>query len=267
MRTADLNAANTQLIQEVEERRLAEKQLRQTQTELVQAGKLAALGQMSAALSHEFNQPLAAVKSYAENAATFLDRDRPDNARENVLRISQMADRMASISKHLRNFARRPQEKQGPVSLLTVLDGALALTSAKLREAGGEIVVSKPDDDVAVVGGQVRLQQVVVNLIANALDAMEGHKDPVVEINIALQADVAILTVRDTGQGLSDEAKEQIFDPFYTTKSPGKGLGLGLSISYNIIRDFGGRLSASNHPEGGAVFALELKRAEEERKT
>ncbi|MEP4803708.1 MAG: histidine kinase dimerization/phospho-acceptor domain-containing protein, partial [Hyphomicrobiales bacterium] len=140
-RTADLNEANTQLKQEVEERKLAERQLRKTQTDLVQAGKLAALGQMSAALSHEFNQPLTAVKTYADNAATYLDRDRPTDARENVSRISQMADRMAAISRHLRNFARRPQEKLGPVPVWAVIDDALEILSGKLRSTDAKIIL------------------------------------------------------------------------------------------------------------------------------
>ncbi len=261
-RTADLNTANAQLMQEVEDRKATEQQLRQTQTELVQAGKLAALGQMSAALSHEFNQPLAAVKSYAENAATFLDRDRTEDARKNVRLISQMADRMASISKHLRNFARRPQDKIGPVPLLPVLDDAIALMDAKLRSSGAEIRYDRPDGEIMVMGGQVRLQQVLVNLLSNALDAMERLEHPVIDITLHREGNRQKVDVRDRGPGLSDDTLAQLFDPFFTTKSPGKGLGLGLSISYNIVRDFGGTLAARNHPDGGAIFTVDLALAE-----
>jgi len=260
-RTADLNDANTQLTQEVEERRATEARLRRTQSELVQAGKLAALGQMSAGLSHEFNQPLAAVKAYAENAATYLDRDRPDEARKNVGLISQMADRMAAISKHLRNFARRPQEQIGPIPLLSVLDDALALMGGRIATAGAEIVFDRPEAEIMVMGGQVRLQQVLVNLLSNALDAMEDQPRPRIEIDIAATGARWQVRVRDHGAGLSQSAEAQLFDPFFTTKRPGKGLGLGLSISYNIVRDFGGTLSAHNHKDGGAVFVVDLTAA------
>lgn len=257
-RTTELDAANTLLRQQIDERVRAEAQLRRTQAELVQAGKLAALGQMSAALSHEFNQPLAAVKAYAENAATFLERDRVDDARENIRRISAMADRMAAISKHLRNFARRPQDKTGPVPIRAVIRDALDLMAPRLEATQARLALMPEGPEIWVTGGRVRLQQVIVNLIGNALDAMEDLPRP--EITLALDQDGGRcrVSLRDIGPGLSEAALAQAFDPFFTTKPPGKGLGLGLSISYNIVRDFNGRLMAANHPSGGAVFTVEL---------
>ncbi|GAB5445825.1 MAG: sensor histidine kinase [Gymnodinialimonas sp.] len=243
---------------EVEERRATEARLRTTQAELVQAGKLAALGQMSAALSHEFNQPLAAVKSYAENARTFLERDRTDEARGNIERISGLADRMASISKHLRNFARRPGDKTGPVPLKPIIADALELMDARLR--GTEVIYSPPEAEVWARGGRVRLQQVIVNLLGNALDAMEGVARPRIEITLS-GGEAPEIAVCDIGPGLSEDALSQAFDPFFTTKAPGHGLGLGLSISYNIIGDFGGRMMAENHPGGGALFRVTLEPA------
>jgi two-component system C4-dicarboxylate transport sensor histidine kinase DctB len=264
-RTADLNAANERLLIEIEERRATEKRLRATQKELVQAGKLAALGQMSAALSHEINQPLAAVKSYAENAVAYLDRDRVADARENVSRISQMADRMAALSRHLRNFARRPQETTGPVDLSLVLDDALDLMAPRLSNAGA-VVHRDPStcEPTWVIGGRVRLQQVFVNLISNALDAMERLDTPQITITAPEARDGRIaIAVSDIGPGLEADTAGRIFDPFFTTKSPGKGLGLGLSISYNIVEDFGGRLSGANTAESrGASFVVDLARAE-----
>ena len=256
-RTADLNAVNRQLFDEIEERKATEERLRKTQ-----AGKLAALGQMSAALSHEFNQPLAAVKAYADNAARFLDRDRADEARDNVRRISKMTNRMASISDHLRNFARRPQQKVRPIPLLAAIDDAIDLMEPRLKTSGASINFARPDGEIWVVGGHVRLQQVMVNLFSNALDAMEGDPRPVIETSIADAGDCCRIEVRDHGGGLPDARQAQIFDPFFTTKSPGKGLGLGLSISYNIVKDFGGNLSTRNHADSGAVFVIDLKRAE-----
>ncbi|MTI07464.1 sensor histidine kinase [Roseibium denhamense] len=257
-RTADLNRTNAQLLDEVAERKAAETRLRKTQTELVQAGKLAALGQMSAALSHEFNQPLAAVKSYADNALKLLDIGRTSDTRENISRISEMADRMASISKHLRNFARRPMEKVRPVPLVQIVNDAVALLQPRLRSSEARLAFSPPLEDVWVMGGHIRLQQVVVNLLTNALDAMKDEPSPRIDIAIEESAGKCLLTVRDYGKGLPDEEAGQVFDPFFTTKQPGEGMGLGLSISYNIVKDFDGHLRARNHPEGGAVFEIEL---------
>ncbi len=257
-RTRDLNTANAQLRDEVEERARTEAQLRKTQAELVQAGKLAALGQMSAALSHEFNQPLAAVKAYADNAEAFLGLGRTEEAGENIRLISNMADRMASISKHLRNFARRPLDRTGPVPMLAVVEDALELMRPRLQGARATLEYAPPEAELWVTGGRVRLQQVIVNLIGNALDAMDGSSRPEIALTLDTEGARCRLSVRDHGPGLSEEALVQAFDPFFTTKAPGQGLGLGLSISYNIVRDFNGRLTAANHAEGGAVFTVEL---------
>lgn len=257
-RTTDLIAANDKLVTEVEERRTAEQKLRVTQKELVQAGKLAALGQMSAALSHEFNQPLSAVKSYADNAAMLMDHERPDEVRDNISRISQMVDRMATISKHLRNFARRPQEKTGPIALVSVLDEAIELMAAEVRSCGAQLQFVPPEQEIWVNGGRVRLQQVVINLIKNALDAMAGQGKSVVHLSIECVDEKTMIKVRDHGAGLAEGMLEDIFDPFVTTKLSDKGMGLGLSISYNIVKDFGGTLTAYNDPDGGAVFVVSL---------
>ncbi|OJJ11962.1 sensor histidine kinase [Alphaproteobacteria bacterium AO1-B] len=257
-RTADLNRTNAQLLEEVAERKAAETRLRKTQTELVQAGKLAALGQMSAALSHEFNQPLAAVKSYAENALKLLERNRTPETRENISRISEMTDRMASISKHLRNFARRPMEKVRPVPLVQIVNDAIGLLQPRLRGSGAKLNFAQPDEEVWVMGGHIRLQQVVVNLLTNALDAMKDRQTVQIDIGLRTDADTCVLSVRDYGAGVSEEEMGQVFDPFFTTKQPGEGMGLGLSISYNIVKDFGGTLRVSNHDEGGAVFSIDL---------
>ena len=257
-RTADLNRTNAQLLEEVAERKAAETRLRKTQTELVQAGKLAALGQMSAALSHEFNQPLAAVKSYAENALKLLERNRTPETRENISRISEMTDRMASISKHLRNFARRPMEKVRPVPLVQIVNDAIGLLQPRLRGSGAKLNFDQPEEEVWVMGGHIRLQQVVVNLLTNALDAMKDRQLVQIDIGLRTDADTCVLSVRDYGAGVSEDEMGQVFDPFFTTKQPGEGMGLGLSISYNIVKDFGGTLRVSNHDEGGAVFSIDL---------
>lgn len=257
-RTADLASVNSRLEREVAERRATEQKLRKTQADLIQAGKLAALGQMSAALSHEFNQPLAAVKTYADNAAILIDRDRIADARDNVSRISTLTDRMAAISRHLRNFARKPNEKLGRVALAEVVDDTLEIVAWRLKAAGATVAVDLGHAPPMVHAGSVRLQQVLVNIISNAADAVEGLPDRTIELCARRNGDVVAITIRDHGTGVPEAIAARIFDPFFSTKGVGKGLGLGLSISYNIVKDFGGSLLVENHPDGGAQFRIEL---------
>ena len=216
---------------------------------------------MSAALSHELNQPLAAAKTYADSAAMLIDLERVPEARDNVRRISGLIDRMASISRHLRNFARKPNEKLGSVALDAVIADTLEIVSARLKTADADLLIELGKDAALVNAGFVRLQQVLVNIITNAADAVEGLDDRRIHVLAERQDDKIILTIRDHGPGVPAAITERIFDPFYTTKGVGKGLGLGLSISYNIVKDFGGSLSVANHPDGGAVFRIELEAA------
>lgn len=260
-RTADLALVNQRIEEEIAERRLTELELRKTQADLIQAGKLAGLGQMSAALSHELNQPLAAAKTYADSAAMLIDLERVPEARDNIRRISGLIDRMASISRHLRNFARKPNEKLGSVALDAVIADTLEIVSARLKTADADLQVELGKDAVLVHAGFVRLQQVLVNIITNAADAVEGLDDRRIHVLAERQNGKIILTIRDHGPGVPGAIVERIFDPFYSTKGVGKGLGLGLSISYNIVKDFGGSLSVTNHPEGGAMFRIELEAA------
>ncbi|MBP1857241.1 sensor histidine kinase [Rhizobium herbae] len=260
-RTADLALVNQRIEEEIAERRLTEQELRKTQADLIQAGKLAGLGQMSAALSHELNQPLAAAKTYADSAAMLIDLERVPEARDNVRRISGLIDRMASISRHLRNFARKPNEKLGPVALDAVIADTLEIVSARLKTADADLEIDLGSKTGLVKAGSVRLQQVLVNIITNAADAIEGLADRRIHLSTEYQGEKIILTIRDHGPGVPAAITDRIFDPFFTTKGVGKGLGLGLSISYNIVKDFGGSLSVSNHPEGGAMFRIELEAA------
>ncbi len=257
-RTADLARMNCDIKREIAERRQTEKQLRKTQKDLIQAGKLAALGQMSAALSHEFNQPLAAAKTYAESASLLIERGRVEEASSNLSRISALIDRMASISKHLRNFARKPNEHVGPVSLDTVVADTLEIVSARLKAADAELHVTLGSETFFVKAGPVRLQQVLVNIISNAADAVEGLDDRRIDLTAQKNESKVIVSVRDRGPGVPPAIMERIFDPFFSTKGVGKGLGLGLSISYNIVKDFGGRLIVTNLENGGARFDIEL---------
>ncbi len=260
-RTGQLRDANAALREEIAERGAAEHQLRKTQSELVQAGKLAALGQMSAALSHEFNQPLGAARNYAENAQVLLAQDRHAEAQGNIERILGMIDRMTRISRHLRNFARKPNQKLRHVTLSDPVTEAQELLGWRLRKSGVTLSVDLGRAPLQVVAGPVRLQQVLVNLISNAIDAVEGGQNKTLDLSARREGASVSLVLRDHGPGVPDGIQDRIFDPFFSTKDVGKGLGLGLSISYNIMRDFGGSLSMRNHPEGGAEFVLILQAA------
>jgi two-component system, NtrC family, C4-dicarboxylate transport sensor histidine kinase DctB len=261
-RTQQLRSANAALRDEVSERRAAEAQLRQTQSELVQAGKLAALGQMSAALSHEFNQPLGAARNYAENAQVLLDRGRIPEARGNIDRIIGMIDRMTRISRHLRNFARKPNQQLRAVALADSVLAAQELLDWRLAKQGVTLAVDLGPVPPVVIAGPVRLQQVLVNLISNAIDAVEECPDKRLELRATQSGASVRVSLRDHGPGVPEALQPRIFDPFFSTKEVGKGLGLGLSISYNILRDFGGELMVRNHPDGGAEFTLVLQAAD-----
>ena len=257
-RTAELAAVNAALAGEVAERTAAEARLRATQADLVQAGKLAALGQMSAALSHEFNQPLGAARNFAENAQTLIDRGRVDEAREAVGRILSLIGRMGELSKHLRNFARKPGSQLSDVPLPEAIDAVLDILGWRLKAL--DITLIRDIPPLVVRAGPVRLQQVLVNILSNAMDAVEGQEVRVITLRARDEGARVVITLADSGPGIAPQLKDRVFDPFFSTKGVGKGLGLGLSISYNIVRDFGGTLSVENAQGGGAVFTLSLDR-------
>ncbi len=262
-RTSALSAANLALRREVDERIAAEVALKQAQSDLIQAGKLSALGQMSAGISHELNQPLMAISSFAENGAAFLERGRPEKAGETLHRISDMARRMGRIIRNLRAFARQEVQSVGPVDLGVVVEDVLELSQGRLKREGIALAWQPPAQPVIVRGGEVRLQQVVMNLVSNAADAMEGSKVRRLTVTI-LPGKPVVLRVADSGSGIA--APDRIFDPFYSTKEVGRseGMGLGLSISYGIVHGFGGVIRGGNAPEGGAVFTVELDPFEQE---
>lgn len=262
-RTEALSAANVQLRREVREREEAEAALKRAQQDLVQAGKLSALGQMSAGISHELNQPLMAIQQYAENGAAFLARGKAERTGENLARISDMAARMARIIKNLRAFARNESEPVGKVDLAKVLEDAVELTQTRLRECSVRLDwAPQPRGEIFVRGGEVRLTQVFVNLINNAVDAMLDQEDRVIRLQVHRGARLSV-TVQDIGPGLKEP--EKVFDPFYSTKAVGssEGMGLGLSISYGLVQSFGGNIRGSNAARG-AVFTVELEYWKEE---
>ena len=257
-RTADLSATNKQLQDEVAERARAERTLRAAQDELIQAGKLAVIGQLSAGIVHELNQPLAALRTLSGNAIRFLDRGDETTTRTNLERIGQLVDRMGQITGQLKAFARKSTGEAQPTDLRLVVGNAIALLDQRLKSAGAQVISHFPTTPIEAFCDPNRLEQVVVNLIGNALDAQSGQDAPTIEIRGDMHHETIRLLIRDHGPGLSEEAQERLFEPFFTTKDAGHGLGLGLAISAGIVSDFGGSLAGTNHPEGGALFTLQL---------
>lgn len=258
-RTEALSHANRRLRAEVADRTAAEAQLRAVQDQLVQAGKLRALGEMSAGISHELNQPLTAIRALADNAAILAERDRPEDVAANLGKIGKLAERAARIIRNLRAFARNEAEPAEDVDLGEVISDALEILAPRVEGSGAR--VEAPDGRLpSVHGGRVRLQQVLINLVSNSIDAMEGQAGPrLVRIGADTVGDRVRLTVRDNGPGLTDP--DRMFDPFFTTKPVGEGLGLGLSISYGIVQSFGGDIRGENCEDGGAIFTVDLPAA------
>lgn len=257
-RTSDLSAANQQLQEEVVERVRAERSLRATQDGLIQAGKLAVIGQLSAGIAHELNQPLAALRTLSGNAIRFIERNDANTARSNLERIGQLVDRMGQITGQLKVFAHKSSGRPRPVDVRQVVTHAVALLEQRLQSSGTQLLTRFPEKSLQAQCDPNRLEQVLINLIGNALDAMAGHVAPRIEVGGSEHANMIRLEVRDHGPGLSEEALARLFEPFYTTKEAGEGLGLGLTISAGIVSDFGGTLEGGNHPEGGALFVLEI---------
>jgi len=256
-RTTDLVTTNRQLQREMSERRRAEEGL-------VQAGKLAALGQLAAGITHELNQPLAALRTLSANAGVFLQRGRMNDAVKNLGVIEELIDRMGKITGQLKAFARKDPVQRRPISLKRSMANALFLLNQKANEQQVAIAEEWPGRDVWVFGDSTRLEQVIVNLAANAMDAMAGGSQQRMTILVTVVGEWVQIAVRDNGPGIPQHHLPRLFEPFFTTKESGRGLGLGLVISIGIARELGGDLTAANRPEGGAEFVLRLQHAPKE---
>ncbi|WP_404992685.1 ATP-binding protein [Cupriavidus pauculus] len=263
-RTADLSATNQQLQAEIAERIRTEAVLRQAQDGLLQAGKLAAVGQMSAGIAHELNQPLAALRTLSGNAEKFMARGDYQTAQGNLEKIVGLVERMGRITGALRSFARNPAAGQRHAARLgEAVDNALFLLETRVAAIRPRIA-RDIEPHLAVACDPNRLEQVLVNLIGNALDAIKDRADPQLSLHAYEAGGMVHLTVRDNGPGLSEAAFARLFEPFFTTKPAGEGLGLGLTLSAGILNENGGSLTAINHPDGGACFTLALPQAREE---
>lgn len=232
--------------------------LHETRDNAVQAGKLAVLGQLSAGISHELNQPLAALQTFADNAAALLARGRHAEVAENLQMISDLVGRTGRIVRQLKSFARREADTPQAVNVAATIEHALLIVEPRRREIAAQIAVAPFAPELSVTAEAGRLEQVLVNLLLNALDAMHDRPDARVEVAVRDATGQVVIEVRDHGPGIPDDVRGHLFEPFYTTKPAGAGLGLGLAISLTIVESYGGTLAARNAPDGGAVFVLTL---------
>lgn len=238
-------------------------QLAALQEELVQAGKLAAFGQLSAGIAHEINQPLSAIGHYAHNGVRLLDAGRLEDTSKNLNQISNLTRRATTIITRLKALARNQPVSLTVVDLKRVVDNVLAMLEGDEVRKQTQIEVDFQPESALVEADTVQLEQVVMNLVTNALAAVSQQPEKRISIRCDYRDEMLAIHVCDSGQGISPELREQIFEPFFTTKRRGQNLGLGLAISFNIIKNFGGKLTIDDNPteggtEGGAAFCIQL---------
>ncbi len=259
-RTVELTQANEHLVREIDERKRAEVALRQTRSELVHTAKMAALGQMSAGINHELNQPLAAIRSYSDNSRLLLEKGRLQDAVWNLEQISELTERMAQIGIQLKQFSRKSRGNLNNIPLHGVLDGALEILSPLIRKTDVWIKVVIEPEHLQVCANHVLLQQVVVNLVSNALQAVEQLARQEINIRAYRQEGRVALSIADNGPGISPEHLPHIFEPFFTTKQSGQGLGLGLTITERILHEMNAEIQVVP-TDNGAKFVCLLDEA------
>jgi two-component system, NtrC family, C4-dicarboxylate transport sensor histidine kinase DctB len=239
------------------ERAEADRRYRAAREELAQANRLGTLGQVTAGVAHEINQPVAAIRTFAENGAKLLDRGATDVARDNFAHIAELTARIGRITAELRSFARRRTRPATRESVASVLDGLSVLLGERLRQRL-TIVADAQARELVFRGERVRIEQVLVNLVQNAFDAVGSHPDPQVRLAVLHEADVVRFTVEDNGSGVDPSIRANLFTPFSTAKQ--HGLGLGLAIARDIAREFGGELAYAPLQPNGSRFTLSLPR-------
>ncbi len=253
--TFQLKELNKRLTEEIKQRRRVEKNLLAVEQTLEQHSKLAALGEMSAAISHELNQPLAAMKTYLAGASLLLKRNRPNETVTALMRIDDLIQRMGGITKQLKSFARKNTENFVPLNFNEAFLSAMAIMEPQLKQTEVKIETSIVSEPLIIMGDQQRLEQVIINLLRNSLDAVMDVEKPKIKMSL-YKDNAAIFSIQDNGNGISN--LETVFEPFQTTKEEGKGLGLGLAISSNIISELGGTLHGKNLSQNGAEFKVIL---------
>ena len=257
-RTLDLSRARDRLQAEITGHRGTEAKLQGVQQELVQANRLAILGQVAAGVAHEINQPVATIRAYADNARVFLDRQQTAPVEENLGAIAALTERIGAITEELKAFARKGRTAAEPVELRAVIEGALVLLRSRFAGQLDALAIDLPPPALMVMGNRVRLEQVLINLFQNALEALEGRKEASVRVSVAETGNEVTVSVSDNGPGIPLEILRSLFTPFNTSKE--KGLGLGLVISKDIVADYGGRIEVASG-DSGTSFTIFLCKA------
>ena len=256
--SAELRRLNARLSSEIEQRQRAEQMLETAEQSLEQTSKLAALGQMSASVSHELNQPLAAMRTYLAGARLLLQRNRTAEALTSFQRIDDLIERMGAITRQLKSHATKATGELVKIDLRDSIASALSMMAPQLGQTQVNIVRNIPDQIADVIGDPVRIEQIIVNLLRNAMDAVKPIEDKRIEITLKVGPTVSLM-IQDNGTGIEDA--DTLFEPFATTKKPGEGVGLGLAISAGFAADMGGKLTGRNATPVGAIFELQLPRA------
>ncbi|MFK0690070.1 ATP-binding protein [Mesorhizobium sp. IMUNJ 23033] len=257
-RTEDLSRARDRLQAEITGHRSTEAKLQVVQQELVQANRLAILGQVAAGVAHEINQPVATIRAYADNARVFLDRKQTVPAEENLGAIAALTERIGTITEELKAFARKGRTAAEPVELKGVIEGAVVLLRSRFAGRLDALDITPPPPGLKVKGNRIRLEQVLINLFQNALEALDGRENARVEVSAEETADGVTVNVSDNGPGIPPEILKSLFTPFNTSKE--KGLGLGLVISKDIVADYGGRIEVASD-DRGTRFTIHLAKA------
>ena len=257
-RTEDLSLARDRLEAEIADHRATEAKLQGVQQDLVQANRLAILGQVAAGVAHEINQPVATIRAYAENAHIFLDRQQTEPVKENLSAIAALTERIGTITEELKAFARKGRTAPEPVDLRSVIEGTVILLRSRFAGRLDALKIELPPMGLSVIGTRIRLEQVLINLFQNALEALEGRKQAKVEVSVRETSEEVEIVVSDNGPGIPAAILDQLFTPFNTSKE--KGLGLGLVISKDIVVDYGGRIDVESNGSR-TRFTLHLRKA------
>ena len=243
-----------------EEVKRREQELREKQEQLVQAGKLATLGELTTGIAHELNNPLNNIGLFIGNVIDFIELGKgdPQSILHELHSAMQQVRKANEIISHLRTFGRAASVSREPVVIAQVIQSALSLMREQLRLRQIKVELHFPAEDVIVIGNAIQIEQVFINLLSNARDALANAANKVITITCSIKADTVHITVSDTGPGIPNGLEQRIFDPFFTTKEVGAGTGLGLSITYGIIKEHQGTIAVENLPGEGALFLIEL---------
>jgi C4-dicarboxylate-specific signal transduction histidine kinase len=252
--------------QEMERR---EQELRDKQEQLIQAGKLATLGELTTGVAHELNNPLNNIGLFVGNVIDYVRLGAVDNERmlRDLEKVVDQVKKATEIISHLRTFGRAAPVTLEPVSVNDVVERALSLTQEQLRLRQIEIDLDLCPEAPVVLGNSIQLEQVFINLLTNARDALAESDERRINIECSIEGDTVVVLFQDTGPGIPDGLEQRIFDPFFTTKEVGTGTGLGLSITYGIIKDHRGSITVESRPGEGASFRIELPLAAAEEET